>query len=79
LKSEIDKLQIERQQLNQLQEQVLNRIKEDIEMKTSNQEENLLNIKLQQSVEDLNVKLLFLLDFNKNFFFFFKVNHERLC
>jgi hypothetical protein len=55
LKTEIDKLQIEKQQMSQLQEQVLTRIKEDIEIKTNNQEENLLNTRLQQSVEELNV------------------------
>jgi hypothetical protein len=41
--------------MSQLQEQVLNRIKQDIETKTNNQEENLLNNRLQQSVEELNV------------------------
>ncbi|CAF3134578.1 unnamed protein product [Rotaria sp. Silwood2] len=54
LKTEIDKLQNEKQQMSQLQEQVLNRIKQDIEVKTNNQEENLLNTRLQQSVEELN-------------------------
>ncbi|CAF5050822.1 unnamed protein product, partial [Rotaria sp. Silwood1] len=54
LKTEIDKLQNEKQQMSQLQEQVLNRIKQDIEIKTNNQEENLLNTRLQQSVEELN-------------------------
>lgn len=42
--------------MGQLQEQVLNRIKQDIETKTNNQEENQLNNRLQQSVEELNVK-----------------------
>jgi hypothetical protein len=42
--------------MNQLQEQVLNRIKQDIEIKTNSQEDNLLNTRLQQSVEELNVK-----------------------
>lgn len=41
--------------MNQLQEQVLNRIKQDIEIKTNNEEENLRNVRLQQSVEELNV------------------------
>ena len=41
--------------MNQLQEQVLNNIKQDIEKKTNNEEENLLNTRLQQSVEELNV------------------------
>ncbi|UJR26686.1 hypothetical protein I4U23_008002 [Adineta vaga] len=54
LKAEIDKLQIENQQMSQLQEQVLNRIKQDIEVKTNSQEENLLNTRLQESVEELN-------------------------
>jgi len=53
--------------MSQLQEQVLNRIKQDIEIKTNNQEDNLLNIRLQQSVEELNVKFYF----NKNKFSFF--------
>jgi len=44
--------------MSQLQEQVLNRIKQDIEIKTNNQEDNLLNTQLQQSVEELNVKIL---------------------
>lgn len=42
--------------MSQLQEDVLNRIKQDIEVKTNNQEETLLNTRLQQSVEELNVK-----------------------
>ncbi|CAF0868758.1 unnamed protein product [Rotaria sordida] len=54
LKTEIDKLQNEKQQMSQLQEQVLNRIKQDIELKTNNPDENLLNTRLQQSVEELN-------------------------
>jgi hypothetical protein len=41
--------------MSQLQEQVLNRIKQDIEIKNNNQEENLLNNRLQQSVDELNV------------------------
>jgi len=47
---------MEKQQMSQLQEEVLNRIKQDLETKTNNQEENLLNTQLQQSVEELNVK-----------------------
>jgi chromosome segregation ATPase len=54
LRTEIDKLQIEKQQMSQLQEEVLNRIKQDIQTKTNNQEENLLNTRLQQSVDELN-------------------------
>ncbi|CAF0731746.1 unnamed protein product [Adineta ricciae] len=54
LKAEIDKLQIEKQQMSQLQEQVLDRIKQDIETKTASQEENLRNTRLQESVEELN-------------------------
>lgn len=42
--------------MSQLQEQVLNRIKQDIEIKTNSEDENLLNTRLQQSVEELNVK-----------------------
>jgi hypothetical protein len=42
--------------MSELQEQVLNRIKQDIETKRNNQEENLLNTRLQESVEELNVK-----------------------
>jgi len=61
--------------MSQLQEQVLNRIKQDIEIKTNNQEDNLLNIRLQQSVEELNVKFYFN---KKKFLFYFLVNYERL-
>lgn len=41
--------------MSQLQEQVLDRIKQDIETKTASQEENLRNTRLQESVEELNV------------------------
>ena len=44
--------------MSQLQEQVLDRIKQDIEAKSLSQEENLLNVKLQQSVEELNVSTI---------------------
>ncbi|CAF1004528.1 unnamed protein product [Adineta steineri] len=54
LKIDIEKLQIEKQQMSQLQEQVLDRIKQDMEIKTHSQEENLLNTRLQESVEELN-------------------------
>jgi len=46
--------------MSELQEQVLNRIKQDIETKRNNQEENLLNTRLQESVEELNVKFYIL-------------------
>lgn len=48
-------MNIEKQQMSQLQEQVLDRIKQDIEVKNSSQEENTLNVRLQESVEELNV------------------------
>ncbi len=54
--------------MSQLQEQVLNRIKHDTEMKTNNQEENLLNTRLQQSVEELNVKFHHFYSINLVFF-----------
>ncbi|CAF4039313.1 unnamed protein product [Rotaria magnacalcarata] len=54
LKTEIDKVQNEKQQMSQLQEHVLTRMKQDIELKTNSEEENLLNSRLQQSVEELN-------------------------
>ena len=44
--------------MSQLQQEVLNRIKQDIENKINNDEENLLNARLQQSVEELNVKFI---------------------
>jgi hypothetical protein len=67
--------------MSQLQDEVLNRIKQDIQMKTNNQEENLLNTRLQQSVDELNVNFWMffdpsIIDF---VFFFFLVNYERLC
>ena len=58
LKAEIEKLQIEKQHMSQLQEQVLDRIKHDIEVKNSSQDDNLINTKLQQSVEELNVRTI---------------------
>jgi hypothetical protein len=65
--------------MNQLQEQVLNRIKQDIEIKTNSQEDNLLNTRLQQSVEELNVKFNSFYFNKENFLlFYFLVNYERL-
>jgi hypothetical protein len=66
--------------MSQLQEQVLNRIKQDIEIKNNNQEENLLNTRLQQSVDELNVKFprFFPLK-NSSFCFSLLDNNERLC
>jgi len=54
LRAEIDKIQVEKQQITDFQEQVLNRIKQDIEIKNANQDDNLLNARLQQSVDELN-------------------------
>lgn len=54
LRSEIDNVQIEKQQMTEFQEQVLNRIKQDIEIKNASQDDNLLNTRLQQSVDELN-------------------------
>ncbi len=48
--------------MSQLQEEVLNRIKQDIQTKTNNQEENLLNTRLQQSVDELNVNFWMFFD-----------------
>ena len=58
----MDKIQIEKEQINQLQEDVLNRIKQDMEARRSNQEENLLNTRLQESVEELNVNIFLSLE-----------------
>jgi hypothetical protein len=41
--------------MSDLQNQVLDRINQDIKIKTNNEEDNLLNTRLQQSVEELNV------------------------
>ncbi len=65
--------------MSQLQEQVLNRIKQDIDIKNNNQEENLLNTRLQQSVDELNVKFpAFFPRKNSLFCFSFLDNNERL-
>lgn len=57
--------------MSQLQEEVLNRIKQDMEAKTNSQEENLLNTRLQQSVEELNVKFrCFVTSYTHVFLFF---------
>jgi hypothetical protein len=56
--------------MSQLQEEVLNRIKQDMETKTNSQEENLLNTRLQQSVEELNVKFRYFVTSYTHFFFF---------
>jgi len=66
--------------MSELQDQVLNRIKQDIETKRNNQEENLLNTRLQQSVDELNVKFpTFFPLKNLLFCFSFLDNNERLC
>jgi len=57
--------------MSQLQEEVLNRIKQDMETKTNSQEENLLNTRLQQSVEELNVKFRYFVTSYTHVFFFF--------
>ena len=56
LRAEIEKVQLEKQHMSQLQEQVLDRIKHDIEVKNNSQDDNLINTKLQQTVEELNVR-----------------------
>lgn len=55
----MDQIQIEKEQINQLQEDVLTRIRQDMDTRRSNQEENLLNTRLQESVEELNVNMIF--------------------
>ena len=55
LRSEVEQMQMEKRAMAQLQEQMLERMKKDIEAKSQSEEENLLNTKLQQSVDELNV------------------------
>ena len=69
---------MEKEQIHQLQEDVVNRIKQDIETKRANQEENLLNTRLQESVEELNVNSLFIFPPNRIKSSFLD-DYERLC
>ena len=64
--------------MSDLQNQVLDRINQDIKIKTNNEEDNLLNTRLQQSVEELNVIIQLLLSLPSQTFFYL-VNYERLC
>ena len=79
LRTEVDKLQTEKQHMSQLQEQVLDRIRHDIEVKNSNQDDNLINTKLQQSVEELNVRTGFFRDDTLLISLMDLDDHERLC
>lgn len=56
LKSQVEQFQMEKRSMTQFQEEMLDRIKKDLEAKNQSAEENLLNTKLQQSVEELNVR-----------------------
>lgn len=69
---------MEKEQIHQLQEDVVNRIKQDMETKRVNQEDNLLNTRLQESVEELNVNSLFIFlrSFSSSSFL---DDYERLC
>lgn len=60
----MEKIQLEKEQVHQLQEDVLNRIKQDIETKRANQDDNVLNARLQESVEELNVNSLLIISFH---------------
>lgn len=42
--------------MNQLQEEVLDRVRKDLETRISEQDANSVSIKLQESVDELNVK-----------------------
>jgi hypothetical protein len=55
LKADIEQIQREKQSMSQLQEQVLERIRCDMEMKNESYDNNCMNKKLQQSVDELNV------------------------
>lgn len=55
LKNEIEKFRLEKETSTKIHDEIVERIRKDVETKNECAEENFLNAKLQQSVDELNV------------------------